>query len=303
MRYLTYSLKNSLEKLIGVLKDDDTIVPLNHPSLPATLVEFIGMGDIAIKTAEDLIENSTLSISINDVEILAPLQRPSSLRDFYAFEEHVATANQNRGQSVPKEWYEFPVFYFSNPYAVFGHGDEIKRPDYSQALDFELEVAVIIGEKGKNISAENSMDYTFGFTIFNDWSARDIQKQEMKVKLGPAKGKDFASSFGPYIVTPDEIEAYKTDRPGVYNLEMTASHNGKQVSKGNWGTIYYSFGEMIARASDEVTLYPGDIIGSGTVGTGCLLEITKGKGPWLQPGDEVTLEIEKLGKLTNKITS
>lgn len=302
MKLITYSPKTNLEsKLIGAITQDNNIVPFLHPELPSTMIEFIQMGNEALETAEAIIASSPPIIPLKEVQILAPLQRPNSLRDFYAFEEHVATSNRNRGTEVPKEWYQFPVFYFSNPFAVFGPDDEIKIPRYSQELDFELEVAAIIGKEGKNISPENTIDHIFGFTIFNDWSARDVQRQEMKVKLGPAKGKDFASSFGPMIITPDEIANYSMGRPGVYDLTMTATINGKQISSGNWKTIHYSFGEMIARASDEVTLYPGDIIGSGTVGTGCLLELTKAKGPWLNPGDEVILEIEQFGKLRNII--
>jgi fumarylacetoacetate (FAA) hydrolase len=146
------------------------------------------------------------------------------------------------------------------------------------------------------------MDHIFGFTIFNDWSARDIQKQEMAVGLGPAKGKDFASSFGPYILTIDEIIDRSDGRPGVYDLAMKARINGEEVSSGNWKSLYYSFGQMIERASEEVTLMPGDIIGSGTVGTGCLLELTKGQGPWLSKGDIIELEIERFGVLRNTIT-
>ncbi|MBZ0274772.1 MAG: fumarylacetoacetate hydrolase family protein [Anaerolineae bacterium] len=230
-----------------------------------------------------------------------PVPRINSLRDFYAFEQHVKTANENRGRSVPKEWYDFPVFYFSNHNAVFGMEDTIPYPIGSDALDYELEVACVIGKEGRDISAEKAEEYIFGYMIFNDWSARDIQRREMAVGLGPAKGKDFANSFGPYLVTPDELADRHAGRPGVYDLTMTARVNGVERSRGNWKDLYWSFGEMLARASAGVTLYPGDVIGSGTVGTGCLLELTKAQGPWLQPGDVVELEIERLGILRNVI--
>jgi 2-keto-4-pentenoate hydratase/2-oxohepta-3-ene-1,7-dioic acid hydratase in catechol pathway len=230
-----------------------------------------------------------------------PLNSIRSLRDFYAFEEHVKTANENRGREVPPAWYEIPVFYFSNHVAIYGPDDVIPYPRRSNELDYELEIACIIGKEGKDIPAEEAEEYIFGYTIFNDWSARDLQRQEMSVGLGPAKGKDFAASFGPYVVTPDELADRHTGRPGVYDLEMVARVNSVERSRGNMKSLYWSFGDMIARASEDVTLYPGDVIGSGTVGTGCLLEITRGQGPWLQPGDVVELEIERLGILRNTI--
>jgi fumarylacetoacetate (FAA) hydrolase len=222
------------------------------------------------------------------------------VRDFYSFEQHVKTANEHRGREVPKEWYQFPVFYYSNA-RIFDSGKTVPYPSYSHALDYELEVACVIGKPGRDIPADKAEDCIFGYTIFNDWSARDVQAQEMRVGLGPAKGKDFANSFGPYLVTPDELADRHIGRPGVYDLEMIARVNGVEKSRGNWKDLYWSFGQMIERASQDVTLQPGDVIGSGTVGTGCLLELTKGDGPWLQPGDVVELEIERLGILRNVI--
>ncbi|HET9590904.1 MAG TPA: fumarylacetoacetate hydrolase family protein, partial [Anaerolineales bacterium] len=228
--------------------------------------------------------------------------RPTTLRDAYAFEQHVKTANKNRGREVPEEWYQFPVFYFTNPNAVFGHEDVIPYPSYTNALDFELEIAAVIGKAGMDIQPEDAPAHIFGYTIFNDWSARDVQRKEMLVGLGPAKGKDFASSFGPIIVTHEALADRATDRPGVYDLSMVARVNGKELSRGNFKDIYWSFGEIVARASEAVMLYPGDVIGSGTVGTGCLLELTKFQGPWLQPGDVVELEIERIGILRNIVS-
>lgn len=239
--------------------------------------------------------------NLSEVWLCEPLEYINSLRDFYAFEQHVATANANRGREVPKEWYQFPVFYFSNANSIYGPNDIIPYPSYSNALDYELEVACVIGKPGRDILADDAEDHIFGYMIFNDWSARDVQAQEMRVGLGPAKGKDFANSFGPYLVTPDELADRRVGRPGVYDLEMIARVNGVEKSRGNWKDLYWSFGQMIERASQDVTLQPGDVIGSGTVGTGCLLELTKGDGPWLQPGDVVELEIERLGILRNTI--
>jgi fumarylacetoacetate (FAA) hydrolase len=223
--------------------------------------------------------------ALDDVRLLAPVPRPPSVRDFYAFEEHVRNAARVKGRSgVPAEWYEQPVFYFSNPAAIYGPEDEIPYPEGSQELDYELEVAAVIG---------NAADAGVigGFTIMNDWSARDLQRQEMKVGLGPAKGKDFATSLGPVVVTPDEL--------GDLRLEMVARVNGEERSRGNLGDMYHSWESIVARASANTTLLPGDVLGSGTVGTGCILE--HGDNRWLQPGDVVELEVEGIGVLRNVI--
>jgi fumarylacetoacetate (FAA) hydrolase len=242
------------------------------------------------------------SYDLSQVKLYAPLH-PTTMRDAYAFEQHVRTANQNRGREVPEEWYHFPVFYFTNPNCIYGPEDEIPYPHYTQALDYELEIAVVIGKEGINIKPEEAPEYIFGYTILNDWSARDIQREEMKVGLGPAKGKDFASSLGPFIVTHEALADKAVDKSGVYDLAMAARLNGVELSKGFFRDIHWSFGEIIAWASDSVRLVPGDVIGSGTVGTGCLLELTKAQGPWLKPGDVVELEIEEIGILRNRIAA
>ena len=234
------------------------------------------------------------------VRLHAPLL-PTTLRDAYAFEQHVKTANKNRGRDVPEEWYQFPVFYYTNPHSIFGPEDVIPYPPYTSALDYELEIAVVIGKAGMNIQPDEAENHIFGYTIFNDWSARDAQRAEMKVGLGPAKGKDFASSLGPLIVTREALADRAVGRAGVYDLALAAKVNSVEMSRGNLKDIFWSFGEIIARASQSVMLYPGDVIGSGTVGTGCLLELTKGQGPWLQPGDVVELEVERIGILRNTI--
>lgn len=241
-------------------------------------------------------------ITLNEDEIIfhPPTTEKCTFRDFYAFLQHVKTARGLRGLDVIDEWYEIPVFYFSNPNVFIGHKAELKKPLYTDELDLELEVACIIGKEGKNISVEKANQHIAGYTILNDFSARDVQRKEMKVGLGPAKSKDFASGLGPYLVTLDDLDGLVKNN--AYELRMTARKNEKQISNGNFSDIYYSFPEMIARASEDVTLYPGDVIGSGTVGTGCILELrpenTEG---WLQPGDKIELEIEKLGKLIHFI--
>ena len=269
----------------------DRVHTLPYPDMYAVMGA--GAEEAASKASKD-------SLSVDEVKFLSPL-KPSTLRDGYAFEQHVKTANKNRGREVPEEWYQFPVFYFTNPNAIFGHEDEIPYPPYTNALDYELEIAAVIGKGGMNIKPDDAPNHIFGYTIFNDWSARDIQRKEMAVGLGPAKGKDFASAFGPVIVTHEAIADKAAGRPGVYDLAMTARVNGVELSRGNFRDMHWSFGEIIARASESVMLFPGDVIGSGTVGTGCLLELTKFQGPWLKRGDVVELEIERIGILRNKI--
>jgi len=270
---------------------DDRVHTLPYPDLQAVIA--VGTEKAASRASKD-------SFALNEVTFHSPIH-PKTLRDFYAFETHVKTANRNRGQDVPENWYKFPVFYFSNPNNNYGHEDTIPYPSYTQALDYELEIAVVIGKPGINIQPENAPDHIFGYTVFNDWSARDLQVQEMKVNFGPVKSKDFACSFGPVIVTREELADKVTERPGVYALEMTARVNGTEMSRGNFNDIYWSFGDMIARASQSVMLNPGDIIGSGTVGTGCLYELTKNQGPWLDEGDVIELEIERIGVLRNTV--
>lgn len=270
---------------------DDRVHTLPYPDMLAVIAA--GAETAAKKAAKE-------SLPLDEVKFLSPLT-PTTLRDGYAFEQHVKTANKNRGREVPEEWYQFPVFYFTNPNTAFGHDDTIPYPHYTQAVDYELEIAAIIGKGGMNIKAEDAEEHIFGYTIFNDWSARDVQRKEMIVGLGPAKGKDFASAFGPVIVTREALADKAAGRPGVYDLEMVARVNGKELSRGNWKDMHWSFGEIIARASDSVMLYPGDVIGSGTVGTGCLLELTKFQGPWLNHGDVVELEVERIGVLRNTV--
>jgi fumarylacetoacetate (FAA) hydrolase len=293
-------LAGTLVMEIGLSEENTLLNYVRRPSPPLHAIR-ARVDQLTHGGSGNIFKQPRRILGTANIHLCTPIARPTSLRDFYAFEQHVKTANQNRGREVPEEWYEFPVFYFTNPSAIFGPDDVIPYPSYSNALDYELEIACVIGKDGINIPAEKAEEHIFGFTIFNDWSARDVQRQEMKVGLGPAKGKDFANSLGPYIVTLDELADKHTGRPGVYDLEMIARVNGVERSRGNMKDLYWSFGQMIERASQDVMLSPGDVIGSGTVGTGCLLETTKGEGPWLQPGDVVELEIERLGVLRNVI--
>ena len=235
-----------------------------------------------------------------DARIKAPIPSPPTLRDFYAFEDHVKAARVRRGLPMPQEWYEFPAFYYSNPHVIYGPGADVPYPSYTKTLDYELEVACIIGRGGIDIPEVEAESHIAGYTIMNDWSARDVQVGEMKIGLGPAKAKDFATSLGPWLVTPDELQDRKTG-PGKFNLKMTAKVNNKQLSTGNMDKMHWNFPQMIARASQSVHVQPGEVFGSGTVGTGSLLEIGQDVHPWLRPGDTVELEIERLGVLRNKV--
>jgi 2-keto-4-pentenoate hydratase/2-oxohepta-3-ene-1,7-dioic acid hydratase in catechol pathway len=301
MKFISYQNESGNIRL-GYLRDENTIVDVHQASsgvLPDNILSFLENSDENMKLLSGLETADTGIYSVKDVSIKAPIPRPVSIRDFYAFEEHVKTARRNRGLDVVPEWYELPVFYFTNHLAVKGDGDAIQRPADCKWLDYELEIACVIGKEGRNIRKENADEYIFGYCIMNDWSARDLQREEMKVGLGPAKGKDFATSIGPYIVTKDELEPYREgDR---YDLRMTAKVNGRELSSGNFKSIYYTFAEMIERASADVTLYPGEVIGSGTVGSGCILELGTDVHRWLEPGDNVELEITGLGRLKNEI--
>ena len=237
---------------------------------------------------------------LSNVRIRSPIARPPTLRDFYAFEDHVKAARARRGLQMPEEWYEFPAFYYSNPTMIYGQDDEIPVPSYTKKMDYELEVACVIGKGGMNVREEDAETHIAGYTIMNDWSARDIQEREMKIGLGPAKAKDFATSLGPWLVTPDELQDKKTG-PAKYDLRMRAKVNEKQLSDGNMNRMHWTFSQIIARASQSVELKVGEVFGSGTVGTGSLLELGQEVHPWLNPGDLVELEVERLGVLRNRI--
>jgi fumarylacetoacetate (FAA) hydrolase len=237
---------------------------------------------------------------LETVKIGAPIPHPPSIRDFYAFKDHVKAARARRGLQMPAEWYEFPAFYYSNPNAVYGPDEEVPIPLYTKALDYELEVACVIGKACRNISESDAASSIAGYTIMNDWSARDVQEKEMKIGLGPAKAKDFATSLGPWLVTPDEVQDRQV-APGLFRLAMTAKVNGNLLSKGEMNKMHWTFPQMITRASQAVNLQPGDILGSGTVGTGSILELGPEVQRWLLPGDVVELEVERLGVLRNRI--
>jgi len=231
------------------------------------------------------------------LEFGPPILAPPSFRDFYAFERHVGTMWKRRDMEIPEAWFRLPIFYFSNVSEIRRPGEAVHVPRGSQELDYELEVAALIDTPVRDLDASRGEEAIGGYMILNDWSARDLQREETTVRLGPAKGKDFASSIGPWLVTPDELADVRTNKG--YDLTMTATVNGTELSRGTWSTAHFSFGEMVERASADVRLRPGDLLGSGTVGTGCLLEIRDEiLRRYLEPGDVVTLAIERLGELT-----
>lgn len=319
MKLVTFR-NNQSQVRTGWLKGETGIVDMQlaDKRLPGTMLAFIDDHAAYFKIiADEKLESLDAHHQLSDVQLLAPLPNPRSIRDYVAFEEHMLNASRSFGHTVSPAWYDMPIFYFTNHQAVYGPNDEIKRPAKETKLDLELEIAVIIGKKGADITADNADDHIFGYTIFNDWTARAIQGHEMTVPLGPHKGKDFANAFGPCIVTKDEFESrrctiYREEHPehlkmpetttDRFDLKMTASINGKTICEGNYKTVYWTFPQMIQRASENgVNLMPGDILGSGTVGWGSLIENKFEVHRPLEPGDNVTLEIEGIGVLSNTV--
>jgi fumarylacetoacetate (FAA) hydrolase len=333
MKLVTYrALKAETPELRGGILVGDTIIDLEHgfrlheqrAGGPSDLGEillrfgqgvlgFIEHASAARPAADDLVRwhaekplGAEVTVPLAKVALAAPIPRPPSMRDGYAFRQHVATARKNRGLEMIPEFDQFPVFYFTNHQAVIGPGDLHVQRLHMDKLDFELEAAIVIGKEGKNVRAEHADDLVFGYMIMNDLSARGLQMDEMKLSLGPAKGKDFATALGPWLVTKDELEpkANKTPKGDHHDLGMRAFVNGVQVSKGNLADMTWTFAQILERASYGVTLYPGDVVGSGTCGTGCFLEQNGSKitdNQWLRNGDVVALEIDGLGRLENKV--
>lgn len=275
-----------------------------------SLLELLERGAHALDASRAAIERAVatgdLVCRADEVTLLAPLPRPPSMRDGYAFRQHVETARRNRGLEMIPEFDRFPVFYFTNHQAVTGPGDVRVRAQHLDRLDFELEAAIVIGRACRDVRAADADAYVAGMTIMNDWSARALQMDEMKLSLGPAKGKDFATSLGPWLVTLDELEGRASHGPRgtTWDLAMTARVDGVELSRGNLADMTWTFAEIVERASYGVTLHPGDVIGSGTCGTGCLLELNGSKTThdrWLAPGETVELSIDGLGTLVNRV--
>jgi fumarylacetoacetate (FAA) hydrolase len=258
------------------------------------------LGEIVEGYAAAAADNDEATLDAADLVFGPPVLQPRSLRDFYAFERHVKTMWERRGGTVPDAWYRLPIFYFSNVSEIRGPDDPVWCPAASRELDYELEVAALVDTPVTDVGAADREEAIGGYMIFNDWSARDLQREETTVRLGPAKGKDFASSIGPWLITPDELADARKGKG--YDLAMTATVNGTELSRGTWADAQFSFGDMVARASADVRLRPGDLLGSGTVGSGCLLEIKdESFRRWLEPGDRVSLAVERLGELVTPI--
>jgi fumarylacetoacetate (FAA) hydrolase len=321
MKLVTH-LKDGHEQLAflidGILYDTDTL----NNELPSSMALFLNYWDDSFSLAQiiyEKIKNGELgkrafTTNYNEKEVLAPVPFPTSCRDGYAFRQHVAAARRNRGVPMIEEFDQYPIFYFTNHNSIQGPGKIVCMPDHFKKLDFELEAAIVICKSGKNIKAADADSYIGGLMIMNDMSARTLQMEEMLLNLGPAKGKDFCTVIGPMLVTTDELDEFvvpcKENHTGKsWNLDMTCNVNGVQVSQGNLADMDWTFAEIIERASYGTNIYAGDVIGSGTVGTGCFLELNgtgRLKDPnyqeqWLQPNDEVVMEIEQLGKLYNII--
>lgn len=298
MRWVTYLSPKDGRPHAGLVEDG---VIFGHASSLQGLVE----QERSLEQAAETCNRSPVEVvPLAAADLLAPIPRPPSVRDFMAFEEHAVTALSTVGLQLHPNWYQFPAFYFSNPAAVLGPMDPVPVPPGCSAFDFELEVAAVVGRASSDLTPEEAEAAIAGYTVMCDWSARDLQLDETPLGLGPVKAKDTATTLGPMLVTPDEIAPRRTGHG--YDLAMSASVNGNAYSSGTWATIYWSFAEMLAYASRGTTLRPGDVVGSGTVGTGCIIELSGVHGrdayPWLQVGDEVTLEVEELGSLTVTIT-
>jgi 2-keto-4-pentenoate hydratase/2-oxohepta-3-ene-1,7-dioic acid hydratase in catechol pathway len=298
MRWSTFCPRESKSDRIGLVVGE--AIHALEPGI--ALIDLLGDdGERLAAAGERALGSPAEVFALSDVRLRPPIPRPPTFRDFYAFEHHVRTARQRRGLDMDSEWYRIPVFYFSNPHVMIGPEDEVSAPPDGHEFDFELEVAAIVGRGGSNLDPTEAERCIAGFTVLNDWSVRDVQRREMRLGLGPAKGKDFATSLGPFLVTPDELEPYRKDR--AYDLLMTAKVNGKECSRASLAEIYWSFGDMLAHASRGTRIEPGDVVGSGTCGTGCIMELSLVHGepayPWLKPGDEVELSVEHLGTLRN----
>lgn len=302
MRWATFHKPGYASPLVGLVADGALY------ALPPTetLVDVIADGDAGQAAAAKRAVHQPFHVAeLSDVRLLAPIPRPPSVRDFMAFENHYVTSMAALGVPTHPLYYQQPVFYFSNPAAIQGPTDDVRIAPGSQAFDYELEIAAVIGRAGTNIRPDDAEDHIAGYTILSDWSARDVQEAEMSFQIGPAKGKDTATSLGPFLVSKDELAPFATARG--FDLEMTASVNGVQYSKGNWSSLYWSFADLIAYASRGTTLVPGDVIGAGTVGTGCIIELSRVHGteryPYLIEGDVVELTVAQLGTIRATVTA
>jgi 2-keto-4-pentenoate hydratase/2-oxohepta-3-ene-1,7-dioic acid hydratase in catechol pathway len=300
MRWVTYRHDDEAADRVGLLLAEEV-----HGLQPGlALIDLLGDDGERLAMAGERARSEPVEVvRLEQVRLRPPVPNPPTFRDFYAFEQHVKVGRQRRGLEMEPDWYQLPVFYFSNPNAFVGTGEPVPVPPGCRELDFELEVAAVVGLGGANLSPEEAGRCLAGYCVLNDWSARDLQRREMKLNLGPAKGKDFATSLGPYFVTADELAPFR--RGQAFDLAMTATVGGREYSRASLADIYWSFEELLAYASRGTRVVPGEVIASGTCGTGCILELSLVHGeaayPWLAPGDEVVCSVEQLGDLINQV--
>ena len=298
MRFATFTHQGT--EYCGVVTEDGV-----HPfDVGVHLLDLVGLGLPELLELGALTAERTAPTALESVTLRPPLH-PPAVRDFMTFERHVEGVARGFGDSVPEQWYTEPVFYFSNPHSMIGALDDVPVPPGCRVFDFELEVAAIIGPGGRDLTPEQAREHIIGYALLNDWSARDIQGREMKAKLGPSKGKDSATTLGPWLVTSDELEPHR-DAEGFLDLELTAHVNGVLVGRDTLANMAWTFEELAAHASRGTIVNPGDVLGSGTCGNGgCLAELWGRNGeqqpPPLQPGDTVTLTAEGIGTVSNTV--
>jgi fumarylacetoacetate (FAA) hydrolase len=294
MKWMTVALPGSGETRTGVLTDGQVSLLERGTTLSGLLGDD---GERLSAAADTALRDPDLVVAVADVTVLPPITDPGAFRDHYAFEQHARAGRRARGLDLDPVWFELPVFYFSNPHAMLGPTENLPMPPNCQRLDYEVEVAAVIGRDGRDVKASDAAAYIAGYMVMNDWSARDVQRREMALNTGPHKGKDFGTTIGPVLVTPDELADVAKGK--AFDLTMTASVNGVEYTRGNLSDIHYSFEEFIEYESQGANIRAGDIIGSGTCATGCILELSTNHGedkyPWLQIGDVVDIEIERLG--------
>lgn len=299
MKWATY--RSDAVDRVGLVVDDE----IRTLEVGTQLIDLLGDDGSRLRDAGERAQRAPDTVvALGAAQLRAPIPSPPSIRDFFAFEQHAISGLKALGLEINPGWYEIPVFYFTSPGCVLGSGDTVTFAGNAGELDFELEMAAIVGRAGKNLDPEEAKEHIAGYCVYNDWSARDLQHLEMGITpIGPSKGKDFGNSLGPFLVTPDEIEAKRT---GVtFDLAMIASVNGEEYGRGSLADVYWGFNEMISYASREAEVRPGEVIGSGTCARGCLMELRGSDGedkyPWLKAGDEVSLEIEGIGTLRNTV--
>jgi len=294
MKLVSYSTADSTQPRLGAVLDKD-VLDLHTASdgkIPPSMLEFIESGEKMLDLARKSLRSPAKQAlkPLAGLTLKAPLPNPPSLKDFFAFEDHAKAGSVRRNEPFPEQWYEIPAYYKGNHREIYGPEDEIPWPSYTRRLDFECEIACVIGKKGRNLTTHQAPNYIFGYMIFNDYSARDIQKKEMLLRMGPAKSKDFANAFGPYLVTSDEVDPQK-------DFSMKIKVNGEPWSEGHFKHQYWGFPILISHLSQDESIFPGDILGSGTFHNGCGLDLNR----WLKAGDVLELKVPSLGTLRNKI--